>query len=79
MKKSTEEPTPDQLLVMAYLDDELQLVELRRFEARLQREPRLRREFARQARTDELLRRCSAPRPATLPTPPPAGRVRPRM
>ncbi len=58
------EPTPDQLLAMAYADGELTPAAAREFEARLSREPALVREVADHVRLDVLARQAAGPEPA---------------
>lgn len=57
------EPTADQLLAMAYADGELGAAERAAFQARLAREPELRREVARHHSLEVLARRLAPPEP----------------
>jgi len=61
MSTGQPEPTRDQLLAMAYVDDELESAARAEFEGRLAAEPALRLEVA-QLRELELLARAAAPR-----------------
>lgn len=64
MTPEEREPSPDQLLAMAYADGELRGDARRTFEARLAREPDLVREVAEHLRIDVLARRAAGPEPA---------------
>lgn len=61
---SDREPTPDELLAMAYADGEVTPEERARFEARLAAEPVLAREVAAQMRLTVLAREVAPPEPA---------------
>lgn len=56
-------PSPDELLAMAYADNELDAVQRAQFEARLAREPSLAREVADQLRLGMLARSVAPPEP----------------
>jgi anti-sigma factor RsiW len=64
MNLEEREPSPDQLLAMAYADGELPTETRLAFEARLAREPELVREVAEHLRLDVLARRAAGPEPA---------------
>lgn len=57
------EPTADQLLAMAYADDELGAADRAMFQARLAREPELGREVAKHRSLEVLARRLAPPEP----------------
>lgn len=60
MRPAERDPTPDELLAMAYADGELAPAERAAFEARLAREPRLAKELT-ELRELDLLTRHAAP------------------
>jgi anti-sigma factor RsiW len=66
MSRTEREPTGDELLAMAYADGELAGDARRDFEARLAREPGLRREVAELRALDLLARQLAPPEPAEL-------------
>ena len=66
MSRIEREPTGDELLAMAYADGELAADARRDFEARLAREPGLRREVAELRALEVLARQLAPPEPGEL-------------
>lgn len=60
---SEREPTPDELLAMAYVDGEIAAEERARFEQRLAREPQLAREVTELRALELVARRAAPPEP----------------
>lgn len=63
MKSSGREPTPDELLTMAYADGELDPAARAAFEARMRSDAALAREVAAQQRLHQLARHAAGPEP----------------